>query len=1043
MLYNPQNIPESEFLRGFVVRQQLLRQLLDDLRRAGPMGASQHHLLLGQRGLGKTTLLRRLALAIRDDQGLSSVWQPLSFPEEQYNVAGLKDFWLNCADALSEAFDQAGRASEAAALDRTVDQLSVQAAPSEALAILRAESERIGRRLVLLVDNLDLILDRLGPKEEWALRTALSEAKYLTVIGASSRTLEAFYSYDRAFYDFFQVHELKGLDDDEAFALLQQMAEQAKSDRVQKLLVDNPGRVRALRLLTGGNPRTMALLFRVLEKEDGREHSDGETMQDLEQLLDLYTPLYKARFEDLSDLGQRVVDAMAIHWDPITAGDLAERMALKVNLVSAQLDRLVSSGVLEKVPWFGEKKTGFQLAERFFNIWYLMRASRRVRKGLVWYVKFLETFFREDELRARAEKHLCDNEGAQRDPERYAALSLAYAQAFFDDRLAQRLEHAGLRAAMAVPDRIRDLIDFRDLPPALLDKKARMERMASLAKAVRSARADWGGIDPGEFWKLLGGSPRYEFAEKVKIVQSLGAISLEALQEIYSDLEYSRKRIARHYMREQESVDRLYAALASGELEGPFDWKTAVAIANDPSLAAIAIATRVNKFLSNPTSDDIRLAEKACLEMSEYPDLSSRSQNILGNILQYHHRRYDEAEVAYHRAIELDSQFAYPWINLGDLLQYRLTRFNEAEAAYRRAIQLDPHYADPWSGLGNLLQDQLSRFEEAEAAYRRAIELDPLYADPWSGLGNLFQNHFKRYDDAEAAYRRAIELDPLYADPWNGLGNLFQDHFKRYDDAEAAYRRAIKLDPESAVPLYNLGRLLLYHLSRCEEAEAAYRRAIELEPGEGDHWNGLGCALQEQPNRTDEAEAVFRRAIELDAESVYPWSNLGRLYSGQSKALEAAEALLHAVQLDRSRIWDQDLLVKSIRTLGPSPTAFRLALNVSEVLPESATAQLLPAEVLMSQKNWISATERIRPIAANPESDPDAWNELALAAVRNGFTAELRQLLEETGAHERWRPLYEALRAVEAGTEDYLRRVSPEVRFVARQIYRRLNSVEG
>jgi hypothetical protein len=35
---------------------------------------------------------------------------------------------------------------------------------------------------------------------------------------------------------------------------------------------------------------------------------------------------------------------------------------------------------------------------------------------------------------------------------------------------------------------------------------------------------------------------------------------------------------------------------------------------------------------------------------------------------------------------------------------------------------------------------------------------------------------------------------------------------------------------------------------------------------------------------------------------------------------------------------------------------------------------------------------------------------------------------------ERWRPLYEALRAVQAGSAQYLRRVAPEVRSIAEAI---------
>jgi len=90
---------------------------------------------------------------------------------------------------------------------------------------------------------------------------------------------------------------------------------------------------------------------------------------------------------------------MAIHWDPITAGDLTEKLLpMNVNQVSAQLARLESLGVIEKVSWYGEKKAAFQLSERFFNVWYLMRSSRRVRRRLIWLVRFLEAWFGRDEL---------------------------------------------------------------------------------------------------------------------------------------------------------------------------------------------------------------------------------------------------------------------------------------------------------------------------------------------------------------------------------------------------------------------------------------------------------------------------------------------------------------------------------------------------------------------------------------------------------------------------------------------------------------------
>ncbi len=195
-----------------------------------------------------------------------------------------------------------------------------------------------------------------------------------------------------------KVHDLNGLSEGDMFALLQRLAQAEGAKQVERILQDNPGRVRALRVLTGGNPRTLMLLYRVLS-----QGPDGDVQRDIEQLLDLYTPLYKARFEEMAPQAQQVMDAMAINWDPVTAGDLAGKLApLSVNQVSAQLKRLEDFGVVEKTPWFGEKKAGFQIAERFFNIWYLMRASRRVRRRLIWLVKFLEAWFEREELSERA-----------------------------------------------------------------------------------------------------------------------------------------------------------------------------------------------------------------------------------------------------------------------------------------------------------------------------------------------------------------------------------------------------------------------------------------------------------------------------------------------------------------------------------------------------------------------------------------------------------------------------------------------------------------
>ena len=54
----------------------------------------QHVMLIGPRGMGKTTLGLRFLHAIGDTPDLAARWQPIAFYEESYEIGDLADFWL-------------------------------------------------------------------------------------------------------------------------------------------------------------------------------------------------------------------------------------------------------------------------------------------------------------------------------------------------------------------------------------------------------------------------------------------------------------------------------------------------------------------------------------------------------------------------------------------------------------------------------------------------------------------------------------------------------------------------------------------------------------------------------------------------------------------------------------------------------------------------------------------------------------------------------------------------------------------------------------
>ena len=179
-------------------------------------------------------------------------------------------------------------------------------------------------------------------------------------------------------------------------------------------------------------------------------------------------------------------------------------------------------------------------------------------------------------------------------------------------------------------------------------------------------------------------------------MQRLAEITPTELQTLFEGLQRQHERILQVYRREAAVVEKLYDALAGGDMADVYDVEAATAIAENegyPLLPYVAVQVRVSSFLTPETlpEGEVRQAEAAMRRVMEQKPLEAKAWNGLGNLLSERLQRYEEAEQAYRRAIELDPQDAWPWNELGDLLSDHFQRYEEAEQAYRRAIELDPH----------------------------------------------------------------------------------------------------------------------------------------------------------------------------------------------------------------------------------------------------------------------------------------------------------------------------------------------------------------
>lgn len=928
-LYNPHLQGKNELLSLFVVRQKLLDLLLEDLRATDAGKSPQHHLILGQRGMGKTMLLRRLGYAIEDDPILRDRWLPLTFPEEQYNIARLSDFWLNCIDSLSDLLEGQGRHEEAEDLDDRAAALraSVEEQRSrQALGLLITTARNLGKRLVLLVDNVDLIFDRVR-EQEWALREILSTEPALVMIGASANAIESSFAYDQPFYDFFRVHELEGLSFEETREFLLRYAETWGAPEVRRIAEQEPGRIKVLHTLTGGNPRTIVLLFNVLAMG-----AEGDVRTDLERLLDQSTPLYKARFEALSTQAQQIVHAMAVRWDPISAGELAQDLGWDVNVISSQLNRLVKQGTVEKVDYDPESKTGFQIAERFFNIWYLMRASRRLRRRLIWLVEFLKVFYTQDELRTRAALHLrCvwSLEPAER--LRYAEYSFALADAITDGVWRSSLEKTGLHAILkddTLRGRLAELIDLEESEPALKVRVTLQERLEQAKSKVISTKLDlpdWSGV---EFWEKLRDSLQLPLEGKVWVAENLPEFELERIEKLTISLDSEEEILRNRYVCPQ-IIESLTKAAQCGLMTGPSDVEGAIhaeSILGTSGLEAIALANKLD-FGADATLLPV-LSKRLRQTTSPFPWLVWIRRN-------------------------LEAKEGLAPVILNEALEKAVALASGNESIIVR--------------LGETLAE-LNHLAEAEKVIRQFLARNAGGARAWTYLCFLLI-HFDRWKEAEHAARRAIDLDSERFPPWANLS------------------------------------VILGATGRHVEAENACRKALDLNPGAPGLWINLGASLKDL-NRISEAEEAYRKALNLAPDSSWMKRELAWVLLLNAGDFEAAGKLAREIQDDEQ-------------------------------------AAGIISTVLARKGDWISAAaEARRFITAVMEKDSHGKWPRTLAffqeAARAGKAREVVDILEETGAAERWRPLREALEAIARGSESYLRRVAPEIRPAARELFKRL-----
>ena len=374
---------DQEIIDQFVVRTRELETVLEILRENIGAPSCQHTLVVGPRGRGKTMLLARVAAELRTDPQLRQTILPVRFMEESVEVFDIGDFWLEALLYLAkECAEQ--HPDLCGELQATHADLARRASGDDvaghAKAALLDAADRLGRRLVIMVENLQSLCEETDEDFGWQLRQSLQSDPAIMLLGTATSHFEALDDVGAPFFELFRILQLKSLSTEECQDLWHAITGERRAAR----------QMRPLEILTGGNPRLL-----VIVAEFARHRTMSRLLEELVGLVDDHSEYFRGNLNSLPKTERRVYAALCDLWRPSTTREVANRARSGVRKTSALLGRLRGRGA---VTADGDGRSRlYSVAEPLHCIYYKLRRWRDEAAVVQGLIRFMVAFYGPDE----------------------------------------------------------------------------------------------------------------------------------------------------------------------------------------------------------------------------------------------------------------------------------------------------------------------------------------------------------------------------------------------------------------------------------------------------------------------------------------------------------------------------------------------------------------------------------------------------------------------------------------------------------------------
>ncbi len=382
--FNPGTLQtDEEVMQQFVVRNHELGTVLDVLRGNSESSSCQHVLVVAPRGRGKTMLLARVAAELRSKDEFLKHLLPVRFMEENQEIFNLADFWLETLFHLARecvshdpGLAQELRDSHAALGERWRE----QTLEGHARASVLDAADRLDRRLVLMVENLQALCKDVDEDFGWKLRGVLQTEPQVMLLASATSRFERLDDAKQPFFEMFRFIDLKPLTTEECRRLWQIVSGDTVSGR----------EMRPLEILTGGSPRLLVIVATF-----ARHKSLRRLMEELVTLVDEHTEYFRGHLEVFAKTERRVYVAVLDLWRLSTPGEIAARARMDIRAVSTMLGRLVDRGAV--IMEGNGRKRQYAAAERLYSIYYKLRRERDEAAVVENLIHFMAVFYSEAE----------------------------------------------------------------------------------------------------------------------------------------------------------------------------------------------------------------------------------------------------------------------------------------------------------------------------------------------------------------------------------------------------------------------------------------------------------------------------------------------------------------------------------------------------------------------------------------------------------------------------------------------------------------------